>query len=401
MGKKLKFLTTFFLILVLGIIFQSWFSFTNTSSGDSGYYYASVFSERTHFLSAWMPERGDGLGGIYYPLFWSGFTVAIPLFLFGNILHSWSLIEKLAYYYPFLILGIFSPFILYKKVFPKSSFIFFSVFIFLTNTYALMVVGGGQLLIGLAYALMPLVILQGIYLANSITKQDTTFGKKILFSALFGGIFSIQVLLDIRIAYVTFFAIILFVLLTCSYKGMLKIIMTFFFMFLLPLMIVIFLHAFWIVPTLLSRQDPLQQLGSNYSSANAVTFFSFAKMENSMSLLHPNWPENIFGKVALFDWKFLFLPILAYCSLLFIRKKTKEEKQYIIFFSLLALIGTFLAKGAQDPFGGIYIWLFQHVPGFSLFRDPTKWFSLVALSYALLIPYSIEEIYFLIKGDKK
>ena len=56
------------------------------------------------------------------------------------------------------------------------------------------------------------------------------------------------------------------------------------------------------------------------------------------------------------------------------------------------MAGSFLAKGANDPFGGIYIWIFEHVPGFVMFRDPTKFLMIVALSYAVLIPNSLSEL---------
>src|SRR6185503_16152979 len=55
--------------------------------------------------------------------------------------------------------------------------------------------------------------------------------------------------------------------------------------------------------------------------------------------------------------------------------------------------GAFLAKGANDPFGGVYIWMFEHIPGFIMFRDPTKWYVLIAFAYAVLIPFSIWRIH--------
>ena len=89
--------------------------------------------------------------------------------------------------------------------------------------------------------------------------------------------------------------------------------------------------------------------------------------------------------------EFLILPLLAYAALLF-KTIEKSSRKTILFFALLGLIGAFLAKGANEPFGQIYLWLFEHVPGFIMFRDPTKWYLLVALSYSVLIPFSIFHI---------
>ncbi|PIR79698.1 MAG: hypothetical protein COU25_04025 [Candidatus Levybacteria bacterium CG10_big_fil_rev_8_21_14_0_10_35_13] len=68
---------------------------------------------------------------------------------------------------------------------------------------------------------------------------------------------------------------------------------------------------------------------------------------------------------------------------------------------MLGLLGAFLAKGANEPFGEIYLWLFNHVPGFVLFRDPTKWYTLIALSYSMLIPFTIFKAYELLKSPQK
>ena len=138
----------------------------------------------------------------------------------------------------------------------------------------------------------------------------------------------------------------------------------------------------------LFRQNPFGDLGQSYTSSGIVRFLSFAHFSDAFAFLHPNWPENLFGKVYFMRPEFLFLPILAYSSLLFLKKSNRT----IIFFGLLGLIGSFLAKGTNEPFGEIYIWLFEHVPGFVLFRDPTKFYLLVSLSYSVLIPFSLYSI---------
>ena len=65
----------------------------------------------------------------------------------------------------------------------------------------------------------------------------------------------------------------------------------------------------------------------------------------------------------------------------------------ILGFALLGLIGIFLSKGANDPFGYIYLWLFETVPGFVMYRDPTKWYLFIVLAYIVLIPFSTFSLY--------
>ena len=48
----------------------------------------------------------------------------------------------------------------------------------------------------------------------------------------------------------------------------------------------------------------------------------------------------------------------------------------------LGVAGGLLAAGAQGPVGGVYAWLFAHLPGFKVMREPEKFSSLLALAYA-------------------
>jgi hypothetical protein len=108
-------------------------------------------------------------------------------------------------------------------------------------------------------------------------------------------------------------------------------------------------------------------------------------------LLHPNWPENLFGKTYFLQPEFLVIPILAFSSLLFI-KRTSKEHIHINFFAGMAIIGAFLSKGVTGPFEGIFSWMFTHIPGFVMFRDPTKFYVFIAIAYSLLIPYTLDKV---------
>jgi len=145
-------------------------------------------------------------------------------------------------------------------------------------------------------------------------------------------------------------------------------------------------------------------LGEDFTNAGMLKFLSFADFSHTLSFLHPNWPENLFGKVYFLQPEFLVLPMVAFSSLLFVKTlrvssdglKAKNSqlvtRNYITFFSLLALLGAFFAKGANEPFGGIYVWCFQHIPGFMMFRDPTKFYLYIALGYSILIPFTLFQV---------
>ncbi len=391
MKKYLSYIPLVLLALLILAIFKQWFLPGLVSGGDFWPFYKSMYSIRPIYLYAWDWSQGMGLGGFSGALLWIYLTFGIPITLFGIFLGlSWIYIERLYFLYPFIIFNLFTSYFLFKKLF-NNNFAYLSSAIYALNTYVLMMAGGGQMGVGLAYSIAPLVVL-GFIKVFDLNK----FSKQVIKSSLFSAIiFSAQIIFDLRIAYITLIAVFVYWIVSIIKNWNTKhIVSSFLFGFVIPGIVSLFLNVFWILPTILNKQNPLAQFGQAYTSLNAVKFFSFAKFENSISLLHPNWPENIFGKVGFMKPEFLLLPILAYASLLFVsRIKDQKSKIYILYFALLGLIGGFLAKGANEPFGGIYLWMFNHSPGFIMFRDPTKWYALVAISYSILIPFSIWKIY--------
>ena len=380
--------------------------------GDLYYQFEQMYGNFSIYPYAWNFSRGIGLGGNYVLFLWNNPVNFIPVSILGNKLGlDWSLIERLVFFYPFLMIAFASSYTLIRKLFGTSYFNLISPLIFILNTYIVMIVSGGQLQIALAYALAPFSLLLFIEIINSLSfattknneNQSIQLRKSLLAQSIIAGlVFALQVSFDIRIAYISLLAILIYFLinieLNLSKISSIKILFLMLHVVIIPLGITFLLHAFWILPLTTITSNPVEQLGSAFSSIKAVDFFSFAKFENTISLLHPNWPENIFGKTYFMRPDFLLLPILAFTSSLFTSSKNNREKKYIIYFTLLGLLGAFLGKGSNDPFGYAYLWLFQHIPGFNMYRDPTKWYILVSISFSVLIPYTILNMYRLLQN---
>lgn len=367
------------IILVVGFylyLYSNWFASGLLTSGDFWPLFSSMYSIREFPLSAWDFNANNGFGGFSGPFLWIHFNLAWPVMLFNPL--RWEIIERVFYLFPFLVLVFISPFLLFRTLFRSNFYAVISALIYSVNTYILLIVSGGQIIsIGLSYTLIPLVFLVYFLLQAKPTLR---------FGVIAGLLLGIQTVLDIRIAYITFFTLGIFLLLSIQQHRFTK--QFFFFGFLLPGVITILLNCFWLLPSLLVFVNPFEQLGSAYSSSDAVRFFSFAKLEQTISLLHPNWPENIFGKVGFMQPEFLLLPIIAFSSLFFVSSKQNSKNKFAVLFLLVVgIIGVFLAKGANDPLGQLYVFLFNHLPGFRLFRDPSKWYVLIAVSYAFLIPF--------------
>jgi hypothetical protein len=397
MNKKYLLLVAFFALLIV-IVFKSWFTFSSLSTGDWEYKFPETIKAFTVYPYAWDFGFGNGLGGNNI------FLLALESYFFGttyllfNLFHlPWILIERMLWYWPFLIVSSLGSFFLFKRLINNAFGAIFSAFIFLFNTYALMLVGGGQMGVAWGYALIPFVILSFLQILKKLNGQSIPIKE-----ALIAGLcFSLELMFDLRMAYVALVAVVL-IYLVLSKKNIRSII----YFLLIPFVTTLLIHFFWLLPFILMGQNPLEKLGEAFSGAGMVKYLSFASFENSISLLHPNWPDNIFGKVGFMKPEFLILPILAFASLLFIGTQNKEqnslrEKAYVICFALIGVLGAFLAKGANEPFGNSYIWMFKHVPFFQMFRDSTKWYALVAVSYSILIPFSVFKTYEWLRLQRK
>src|SRR3989344_3505059 len=383
-------LLTSLLIALIILIFKQWFSLDLIAGGDFQVYYSEMFRDFSNFpLPAWNLFLNGGMGGNSSSLLWNLVAVQIPITFFGLILKlDWNLIQRLGYFYPFLFLIFFPIFFTFRKIL-KFPFLVLACLIYATNTYILMIAGGGQIFIAGSYAIAPLVLYTFYQVINSNSQSRKENIKKILHTVVF---FSLQLLLDIRIAYVTLVCVILFILVRAIKEKRVKIIYK-----VIPVAVILILsfsiHAFWFIPTVLIGRNPLEQFGTAFTSLGSVKFFSFADFPASIALLHPNWPENIFGKTYFMKPEFIIIPIIAFSSILLLSKGKKDESRLIaIFFSLLAILGSFLSKGANDPFGNIYIFLFENVPGFVMFRDPTKWYIMTVLSFSFIIPFTVQKL---------
>lgn len=59
----------------------------------------------------------------------------------------------------------------------------------------------------------------------------------------------------------------------------------------------------------------------------------------------------------------------------------------------LYLVGVFLYKGSEPPFGTAYLWAFKHVPLFDLYREPLKFGAAASLCASMVLALGIAALY--------
>jgi hypothetical protein len=370
------FFTGVVLALLLVIIFrQQLFSSHTFASGDWPYFFPQAAKELPLTVIYYKGYIGLGQGSIL-------FTGLETLFHWGARLTApfgWRFFESAIWFIPLIFLASLASFILTQS--------FLGTLIYTLNTYFLMLIGGGQFGVALAYAVAPLVFVSFAKLIAQ-GRQD--------FIYLSGIALAVQIFFDPRLAFLTVICVFLYLFFAAFFfqKKCLKVLFSSLIKSSLSLVVALLLNAFWLIPFVAFGVGPQEHGNVSDFSAYSVKFLSFSDFSHAFSLLHPNWPENIFGKVYFMQSEFLILPILAYSSLISLKKRLSSDDSTtkILFFALLGIIGAFLAKGTALPFGGVYLFLYKYMPGFVVFRDPTKFYLLIALAYSVLIPYSLVQL---------
>ncbi len=375
-----------FFLLFVAVFFRGWFNGLPLSAGDWGYVFVETLKNFPLLPFSWDTHFGGGLGGNdVFLLALNTYYYAISGLFFRLFHVDWIFLERIIWYVPVIIVPFVSFYLLYRTLFPVSPYTLIASMVFTANSYVLMLVGGGQVGVAMGYALGPLTV------RSFIRMWDETRKTQRLYKAvLAGGVFSMQLLFDLRMSYISLFAVL--VLFVVQFMADKRAMVAAVRIMVVPVVVTIALHAFWLVPFVMTGTNPLKELGDAFINPGMVKYLSFAPFEHTLSLLHPNWPENIFGKIRFLQPEFLLIPILAFSALLFVsRRQTRVVRYRVLGIACVGLLGAFLAKGTNPPFGNVYLWMFEHVPGFVMLRDSSKFYALTALSYAMLIPFALTE----------
>jgi hypothetical protein len=74
------------------------------------------------------------------------------------------------------------------------------------------------------------------------------------------------------------------------------------------------------------------------------------------------------------------------------RSFADEHYRFAFLLVFVGVAGYFLALGNQGPTGGLFSWAYEHVPFFSIMREPQKFLMLLALAYAVLFGWGVERL---------
>ncbi|OGE42624.1 hypothetical protein A3B45_00245 [Candidatus Daviesbacteria bacterium RIFCSPLOWO2_01_FULL_39_12] len=366
-------LSILLLILIFAGIFGPWFLTELRVANDFPLVSKPSLDSMMDIPFVWSEGGAEGLGEYTafflwaYPLtFFSGFLsqigfnflfieriILITILLLGTI-GIWKLAESIK-------LSIFGKFI--------------STLFYLINTYIILLIDGGQLSVGLAYAFLPL----------SFFAVEKSIGGRLFKKITAGLSISILGFFDFRFIYILallclirFFYQFIFI----SGKDRLLWITNWIKLGVISSLILIGLNAYWLFPF---ANAPISQ--TTFSFFTQSLFQSFGNIAHSILLLSPHWFKNIFGQISALRGEFILIPILVLLAPIL---RTRDRN--VGFWIIVAVLSIFLSKGSAEPFADVYQWLFKNVPFFSLFRDSSKFLTLVALSFAILLGVTTDEV---------
>lgn len=177
--------------------------------------------------------------------------------------------------------------------------------------------------------------------------------------------------------------------------------------------VIAFLNTYWLLPygryILQSYSSAVAQAGGldgvlgwlNYISRESSLINIFRLQGIPEWYLNSSHPyANIFLNNAFLIAVGFLIPIAAFLPFFLI--KNKESRKKIIFFSFLALFSMIFIAGSHPPFGAIYVFLINVVPGFIAFRNPFyKFAPALWFSYAILISFTINYLLQKVELNKK
>lgn len=360
-GKNNKDFSVPFLLILIGVVSHFWWFVPGNSlfAFDTMWFPDDLirsFADGGKRTFSSFLNFGDPDIQIYFNL---------PFFLWGFF--GSQLGHQLAIMIPIVLLSILSPYYLLRYLFKSELIAFFGALFFAFSTPNL-VGENTHLFIVFVNTLAPFLLLLFIRLKDK---------PSLIRAVIFGTVFAIGMAYELRIMLIASFILFLYSLIVFTRKEWKNLIGY----LLISILVALGLSLFWILPTLQIDFSYIADL-----TDRPVFGKNFYKIENSWTLFDAWWhwsyglkpfTQNI---IPVFFW---FIPILLFFPTIFSKWWNKGSEYYknVLFFFILSLAGVFLTKQDNSPLSSLYPWLYNHIPGFNLFRVGVRFSVLTMIGY--------------------
>ena len=354
------------------VICNAWFlNFSVRTAGDWGYFVkAASDTLRRHYFSIWLSDTqfgrvliDAGQAPTYAAYGWLSYYLHTGYALNERIVHLW----------PATIVAVLGSYALVRYIFRDKPAAVLGAIVYSANTYYLALLTGG-LTLAVAYAFAPLVVLFYMKAMNGQRVSDIIWCALMLAAC---GAY------EPRVGYIVVFMLMVLAAIHffCIWQPKNQLLSGKTFRLLVvyagPIVLFGLLNAYWILG--------LSHAGGVGGDGIASSLFGneFFTISTALTLFHPYWTGGqiqpfFVHPIPIYFW---LIPLAAFGGLI-VSKRTPV----VLFFALLGVIGILLTKQSDQPFVGLYHWLFTNLPGFNAFREASKFYLLTALAYAVLLP---------------
>jgi O-antigen/teichoic acid export membrane protein/tetratricopeptide (TPR) repeat protein len=352
------------------VVRNAWLSVRPLSSGDWKWPSAGRVLEWFPWPSLW----NDALGLSGANRFQDAFR--FPVYAVNGVIGaaggSWTVIEKVVYFIPFAVLLPVAGWLLAREVLGRTRWALLAPVLLLGNTYFL-IEANGEIPLVLAEAVGCLALV-----AFLKSMRQLSMRWALVTSLLLGACAAA----DIRPAYVTAMLMAGYVIVLAAAEPGWRLLGQRLALGGVAALVFLGTQAFWIVP--------FATYGGHRSLPTAASpDFTILTLAHGLSGTMANWTGGTpapFTQAPL-DPMFMVLPLIALLPLAWRRMRPE-----VLWLALSAVVFAFLAKTNNPPFGGVYDWMYGHVPGFNLFREGSKFLYPIAIAYAVLIPTALKSL---------
>jgi len=355
------------IIGVIAFVYRTWLSSGVVSSGDWTYGADAHLRDLWPFPSLWDVSGGTGslniLGGPLQPL------ISLQgLLAYMGI--GYAVSERLVWIFPCLLAGSFATYALIVSLYASRVAGVVGALFVAFNFYIVSIMGGGQFTVSSGSLLMP-VALWFFYRAM----ERATLPRFVATALVIG----VQIMYDLRSTYLTLATLMLFALFRIAaqpswrmaLRGLGRVVAQ----FAVVGVVALLMNLHWLLPGRFAESAAIG-LPAGYDAISWVHALSYFRLNDGFAFFHPA-PGSYIGP------EYFLLPLIVLIGLIGLTRRKPTSVDLFLF--TLVLVSIFFVKGSNDPGGGIYEWMFRRVPGFSLFRDPSKFFQPLSLAYALLL----------------